>query len=314
MAVRLMVPMTIDGRLRLPDDVVVESYDVDVPPDARVTGADALVVWGNSPGWLRDAAARMRGLRWVQSLGAGSESVLDAGFGRDVVITNGAGLHDRPVAEHALALILAAARRLDLLRDAQRRREWSDLGGRQPGDAAAGFTTLRGRRVLIWGFGGIGRTLAGYLSVLGADVVGAARQAGVRDGYRVVATADVDAELPVVDVLVLTLPGGEATRGLVDAGRLARLKPTAWLVNVGRGSVVDESALVDAIEAGALAGAALDVFETEPLPRESPLWELPGVIVSPHAAGGRPLGYESLIEHNARALLGLEPWRNRVQP
>jgi phosphoglycerate dehydrogenase-like enzyme len=192
------------------------------------------------------------------------------------------------------------------------RHEWSDRGGRQPGDDAPEFSTVRGRRVAIWGFGGIGRTLAGYLSMLGADVVGIARSKGRRDGFDVLDDADVDALLPMVDVLVLALPGGDETRHLIGADRLALLRPTAWVVNVGRGTVIDEAALIGALRAGALAGAALDVFETEPLPADSPLWDLPGVIVSPHAAGGRPLGYAELIEHNARALVGQAEWRNRI--
>ncbi|TDE11519.1 phosphoglycerate dehydrogenase [Jiangella asiatica] len=310
---RLLVPNTIDGRLTLPDGVVAEIYDVAAPVDVRIETADALVAWGSSREWMRTAAERMTQVRWVQSLGAGAEQVLAAGFGPGVVLTSGVGLHDQPVAEHALALILAAARRLDLLRDAQVRHTWSDRGGRQPGDDAPEFSTLRGRRVAIWGFGGIGRTLAGYLSMLGADVVGIARDKGRRDGFDVLDGADVDALLPTVDVLVLALPGGDETRGLVDAERLALLRPTAWIVNVGRGTVVDEPALINALRAGVIAGAALDVFETEPLPAGSPLWDLPGVIVSPHAAGGRPLGYAALIEHNARALLGAAQWRNRIE-
>ncbi|TDD68929.1 phosphoglycerate dehydrogenase [Jiangella aurantiaca] len=312
MDLRLMVPNTLDGRFALPQGISAEIYDVTAPVDARLEQADALVVWGNSREWVRSAAQRMTRVRWVQSLGAGAEQVSEAGFGSDVVLTSGAGLHDRPVAEHALALLLAAARRLDLLRDAQLRHEWSDRGGRQPGDDAPEFSTLRGRRVAVWGFGGIGRTLAGYLSMLGADVIGIARSKGRRDGFDVVDDADVDALLPTVDVLVLALPGGDATRRLVGADRLALLRPTAWILNVGRGTVLDEGALIDTLRRGAIAGAALDVFETEPLPADSPLWELPSVIVSPHAAGGRPLGYAALIEHNARALLGEVEWRNRI--
>ncbi|MDT0144827.1 NAD(P)-dependent oxidoreductase [Microbacterium sp. PRC9] len=309
---KVLVPEGVCSRLIAPSGYELRRVSGHEPIPSDEEGAEALVTWGNSSEWLTDAAMRLHRLRWVQSLGSGTEQVLAAGFAPDVVITNGAGLHDAPVAEHALALILAAARRLDLLHDAQRRREWSDRGGRQPGDEASAFSTLRGRRVTIWGFGGIGQTLAAYVSTLGATVTGVARSGGVRAGFEVVAMDGVDRLLPGTDVLVLTAPGGRETRHILDAARMRLLPPHAWIINVGRGSCIDEVALVDALRRGAIAGAALDVTETEPLPHSSPLWDAPNTILTPHAAGGRPLGSEHLIAHNAAALRGEVPWRNRV--
>ena len=123
---------------------------------------------------------------------------------------------------------------------------------------------------------------------------------------------DVDAVLPTADVLVNILPTAPATDRVVDARRLALLPRKAWLVNVGRGSTVDEDALVEALRAGELAGAALDVTRTEPLPVDSPLWDLPNVIITPHGAGGRPLGAAALIAANALALRRGEPLTNVV--
>ena len=160
------------------------------------------------------------------------------------------------------------------------------------------------------GFGGIARTLAPLYTALGANVVGVARTPRTDGPYPVV--DDVDAVLPTADVLVDILPTAPETDRVVDARRLALLPRAAWLVNVGRGSTVDEDALVAALRDGELAGAALDVTSTEPLPVDSPLWDLPNVIITPHAAGGRPLGAAALIAANALALRRGEPLTNVV--
>ena len=306
-------------KILIPDTTVVDPaelqgvdavvYPVGEPVPDEHTDAEALVVWGNGPDQLADAARRLSRLRWIQDLAAGPAAVLKAGFADDVVITSGLGLHDATVSEHALALVLAAARHLPRAVRAQIGRRWAtELGGLQPLDNAQGFTTLRDATVVIWGFGGIGRTLAPLLSALGAKVVGVARSARTEDGYEVV--DDIDAVLPTADVLVMILPSAPSTDHALDARKLALLPPSAWLVNVGRGSTVDEDALVDAIRTGALAGAALDVTATEPLPVDSPLWDLPEVLITPHAAGGRPLGAAALIQKNARALEAGTPLTN----
>ncbi|QEE61957.1 phosphoglycerate dehydrogenase [Salinibacterium sp. dk2585] len=275
--------------------------------------ADVLVVWGNPSEHIRDAAGRMPRLRLVQALSAGTDVVETAGFAPGVVICSAAGLHDRPVAEHTLALVLAAARSLHVAAQAKAEQRWAgEIGGMQQEPSPGRFTTLRGARVLLWGFGGIARTLAPHLLALGASVTGVARSARTVDGIRVIAAEDLGTELPHTDVLIDILPATPATRHLVDAEVLGQLPHHAWLVNVGRGATVDEHALVRALRAGRLGGAALDVFDTEPLPPESPLWDEPNVIITPHAAGGRPLGSAALVEHNVRALLEGDPLRNRV--
>ncbi len=288
-------------------DVAV--YPVAEPIPEEHTDADALVVWGNSRDQLADAAKRLSRLRWIQDLAAGPAVVVAAGFPEQVVITSGRSLHDATVSEHALALTLAAARHLHRTVRAQIGRRWArELGGLQPLDNAQGFTTLRDATVVIWGFGGIGRALAPLLAALGAKVVGVARSARTEGDYQVV--DDIDAVLPTADVLVMILPSTPSTDRALDARRLALLPRHAWLVNVGRGSTVDEDALVDALRAGGIAGAALDVTRTEPLPIESALWDLPDVIITPHAAGGRPLGAAALIMKNAHALVSGAPMTN----
>jgi phosphoglycerate dehydrogenase-like enzyme len=239
----------------------------------------------------------------VQSLAAGPDAVLAAGFAPEVVITGGTGLHDVTVAEHTLALTLAAARRLNLLVRAQIGRRWAgEWGGLQPISEPGSFRTLRDARVAIWGFGGIAATLAPHLAALGARVTGIARTAGERHGFPVVTAGDLPDLLPTTDVLMMILPATPATERVLDADVLALLPAHAWLVNVGRGATVDEQALLDAIRGGRLAGAALDVFENEPLPVGSGLWDEPNVIISPHAAGGRPIGAAARVAENFAAL------------
>ena len=313
---KILVPDTVPLG---PDDLRADDVDLDVVgyrvaeplPDEHVD-AEALVVWGNGRKQLADAARRLSRLRWIQDLAAGPAAVLQAGFAGDVLVTSGRSLHDATVSEHALALTLAAARHLNVAVRAQIGHRWAnEIGGLQPHDNTAGFTTLRDATVVIWGFGGIGRTLAPLYTALGAHVVGVARTARKDGDYAVV--DDVDAVLPTADVLVMILPDSPATDRALDARRLGLLSPRAWLVNVGRGSTVDEEALVAALRAGRLAGAALDVTRTEPLPADSPLWDLANLILTPHAAGGRPLGAAALILANARALLSGAPLTNPVE-
>jgi phosphoglycerate dehydrogenase-like enzyme len=311
---KLLLPDSIDLDLAVPDGVQTIVYAIDKPVPDEHTDAEALVVWGNPAAQLRDAARRLSRLRWVQTLAAGPDAVLAAGFPADVVITGGTGLHDLTVAEHTLALTLAAARRLNLLVRAQVGHRWAgELGGMQPVDEPTSFRTLRGARVLIWGFGGIAATLAPHLSALGATVTGVARSAGERHGVPVITEADLPDRLPRTDVLINILPATPDTASALDARVLALLPTHAWVVNVGRGSTVDENALLDAIRNGRLGGAALDVFATEPLPRDSGLWDEPNVLISPHAAGGRPIGAADRIAENLAAFRTGGPFHNVVE-
>ena len=310
---KVLLPDSVELVLTLPDGVRGVRYAAGEPIPPEQADAEVLVAWGNPAAQLRDAARRLTRLRWVQTLAAGPDAVLAAGFADDVVITSGAGLHDLTVTEHTLALILAAARRLNLLVRAQAGHRWAEeLGGNQPVRDEHNFRTLRDAHVVIWGFGGIATTLAPHLVGLGARVTGVAQSAGTRHGFPVVTAADLPRLLPTADVLINILPATAATERAVDAAVLALLPARAWLINVGRGRTVDEAALLAAIRAGRLAGAALDVFETEPLPPSSPLWDEPNVIITPHAAGGRPLGAADRIRDNLDAFLAGRPLRHVV--
>lgn len=314
---KLLLPDSVPLAPRVPDDVQVVTYDAGAPvPDPHLD-AEVLVVWGSSTADLAAVAGRMPRLRWVQTLAAGPDAVLAAGFPDDVVVTSGVGLHTVTVTEHALALVLTLVRRLPASARAQAEHRWdASLGGLQPLHPDGPVTTLLDARVLVWGFGEIGQTLAQVLGALGARVSGVARSAGDRVGVPVVDGDDLealDAELRRTDVLVMILPADPATDRALDAARLAALPDHAYVVNVGRGTTVDEDALVAALRAGTIAGAALDVTAVEPLPAASPLWEAPNLVLTPHAAGGRPVGADALVGENLAALLAGAPLRNVVR-
>ncbi len=310
---KLLLPDSLPLAPAVPEGVQTVRYDASAPVPDEHLDAEALVVWGSSGADLRAVAGRMPGLRWVQTLAAGLDAVLAAGFPDDVVITSGSGLHDRPVAEHALGLVLALLRRLPAAARAQEEHRWAtELGGLQPLHPEGAVTTLLGASVLVWGFGSIGQTVAPVLQQLGAEVRGVARSAGERSGFPVVAEEDLAQELGQTDVLLMILPSTDATTRALDADRLAALPAHAYVVNVGRGSTVDEPALVAALSEGGIAGAALDVTSTEPLPADSPLWDAPNLLLTPHAAGGRPVGSDELIAANLAALLAGRELRNVV--
>jgi phosphoglycerate dehydrogenase-like enzyme len=311
---KLLLPDSLPLAPAVPEGVQTVRYDASAPVPDEHLDAEALVVWGSSGADLRAVAGRMPGLRWIQTLAAGPDAVLAAGFPDGVVITSGSGLHDRPVAEHALGLVLALLRRLPAAARAQEEHRWAtELGGLQPLHPEGAVTTLLGARVLVWGFGSIGQTVAPVLQQLGAEVRGVARSAGERSGFPVVAEEDLAQALGQTDVLLMILPSTAATTRALDADRLAALPAHAYVVNVGRGSTVDEPALVAALSEGGIAGAALDVTSTEPLPADSPLWDAPNLLLTPHAAGGRPVGADELIAANLAALLAGRELRNVVE-
>ncbi|WP_331709750.1 NAD(P)-dependent oxidoreductase [Microbacterium sp. H83] len=311
--IKILIPNSIDLHLTADADVVV--YDIDDAIPAEHRDADMLVVWHNSAERLRDAARHLPRLRVVQALASGTDAVLAAGFADDVRICSGRSLHDGPVAEHALALILSTIRRLDTLHDAQHDHRWDeDFIEAQGAAASQALYTLAGSRVTIWGFGSIASTLAPILQLLGAHVEGIARSAGDRAGFTVHADTDAAAVLADTDVLVAILPATPETTGLLDASTFGSLKRGAVFVNVGRGATVDEDALREALESGRLRAAAIDVTRTEPLPADDPLWDAPGLVITPHVAGNRPVGSSALIDDNLRRLAAGDELRNQVHP
>ncbi|GAA3736632.1 phosphoglycerate dehydrogenase-like enzyme [Spinactinospora alkalitolerans] len=252
-------------------------------------GARALFVWDLFSEAVAAAWPKADSLRWVHAATAGVDNLMfPALVDSDVVVTNSRGVFDQPMAEYVVGLVLSFAKDFQTSHDLQRRRLWRHRETERVG----------GRRALVVGTGPIGRAIARGLSAIGMTVEGVGRVARDSDPDfgTVVASGDLAEALPRADYVVLAAPLTDATRGLIDAAALERMKPTARLINVGRGPLVVEDDLVAALRDGAVAGAALDVFETEPLPESSPLWDLPGVVVSPHMSGDVVGWREELVE------------------
>ncbi|MGP4016103.1 D-2-hydroxyacid dehydrogenase [Saccharopolyspora sp. 5N708] len=252
-------------------------------------GADVLFVWDFRTGAIADAWPRADALRWMHAASAGVDRLLlPAVRDSEVVVTNSRGVFDQPMAEYVLGTVLAFAKDLHTTLRLQDRKQWQHRVTER----------IAGKTALVVGTGPIGRAIARQLSAAGLTVAGAGRLArgGDPDFGDVHASADLAEVIGAFDYVVLAAPLTEQTKGLVDAEVLAHCRPTARLINVGRGELVVESDLVTALRAGQLAGAALDVFETEPLPQTSPLWEMPGVLVSPHMSGDTVGWIDELVD------------------
>jgi len=266
---------------------------------------DTEVIMGFRP--LREPATRTRGLRWVQALGAGVENLCQDVAGTGIIVTN-SHVHGDVIAEHVFALILAHARRLREMFVLQDRRRWAsrEVHG----------VPLRGRTIGVLGLGTIGGEVARRAAAFGLRVWGTKGTPVPLPGVeRVLPPAKLDEVLRVAEFLVVTLPLTPQTRGLIGARELGLLPRGAFVVNVARGGIIDEAALAEALRAEHLGGAGLDVFTDEPLPETSPLWTLPGVIISPHVAGDFE-GYMDrqvpLFCENLRRYLAGEPLLNVV--
>ncbi|WP_034516059.1 D-2-hydroxyacid dehydrogenase [Actinomadura rifamycini] len=259
---------------------------------AAVSEADAVFVWD----FLSDALAAAwpegdgaRTPRWVHIASAGVDRMMFPGLiESDTVLTNSRGVFDEPIAEYVLGLVLSFAKDLHGTVRLQAERRWRHRETER----------VTGRRALVVGTGPIGRAVARRLAACGLRVSGAGRTArtGDPDFGDVHAADDLAGPLAEADYVVLAAPLTPRTRGMIDAAALARMRPSARLINVGRGALVVQDDLVAALRDGRIAGAALDVFEEEPLPEKSPLWDLPNVIVSPHMSGDTVGWRDELVE------------------
>jgi len=240
---------------------------------------EAEVLYDFPRGHVEDLVQAAPDLRWVQGSMAGAGEVAQrADLGdTDVVVTTASGIYSGPLAEFVLMAMLQHAKELDHLRSDKAERIWRQ--------GAVG--TLEHKTLCVVGIGSIGRAIAGRARPFGMRVVGVKRTVRENDeawdyADKLYPTAELRTALGEADYVAVTLPGTPETRRLFDAEALAATRQGAYFVNVGRGAVVDEAALVEALQDGHLSGAALDVFEVEPLPEESPLWELDNVILSAH--------------------------------
>ncbi|WP_276255370.1 D-2-hydroxyacid dehydrogenase [Halomontanus rarus] len=276
--------------------------DVAVVDDDGITDCDAVVTLEH-----RDAFV---GLEWVHSIQAGIDRFpLETFEERGVVLTNSTGIHGRSVGETVAGYLLAFARRLHDHVENRRERRWD----RPEWDEAF---TLPGTTACVVGTGTLGRGVADVVGSLGVRVTGVRRSADPVPGFEEIsATDDLLEAISGPKFVVATVPLTPATEGLFDAEAFAAMREDAYFVNVARGGVVDQAALVDALEAGDIAGAALDVFETEPLPETSPLWDLEDVIVTPHCAAYTRDYYRDvadIVRENLERCAGDGDFRNRV--
>lgn len=223
---------------------------------------------------LLDAAAN---LKWVQALGTGVDNLTDqAALRKDVIVTNVRGIHGPPVSEAAMAAMLALARDIPRAVRSQDERQWRRFPAQ----------LLHGKTVGIFGVGVIAEALAPKCQTFGMRVLGVSSAPRTLAGFeRIYASAELADVVGEFDFLVLLTPLTPATRNIIDAKILAAMKPTSFLINLARGGVVDEPALVEALKARRVAGAALDVFTAEPLPADHPFWSMPNVIITTHQGG-----------------------------
>ncbi|MGP4023253.1 D-2-hydroxyacid dehydrogenase [Actinomadura sp. 3N407] len=240
--------------------------------------ADVLFMWDFLSDALAGAWPRTGGPDWVHIASAGVDRLLFPGLvDSDAVVTNSRGVFDEPIAEYVLGLVLTFAKDVHTTVRLQGERRWRHRETER----------ITGARALVVGTGPIGRAIARHLSAAGLAVSGAGRTARDADpDFGLVHPVEgLDEALAGADYVVLAAPLTPQTRGMIDAAALDRMRPSARLINVGRGQLVAEADLVAALRAGRIAGAALDVFEDEPLPASSPLWDMPNVVVSPHMSG-----------------------------
>jgi phosphoglycerate dehydrogenase-like enzyme len=266
-------------RRRWPAMRVVHLPDYDALP-AELPDTDIFLGYSLRPQQLLEA----KKLKWIHSTAAGVAQLMypelrDSGL----LVTNPSGIFSVPMAEHTLGLILALARNFP---DSVRYQDKSQWAQQELWDRPQHLTELNGQLLLIVGMGSIGRELAKRAKAFELRVWGVTRsgQGDSSLAERIVPVADLDAVLPQADYVVIAAPETPETKYLLGAAQISRMKRGARLINVARGSLLDEAALLRALESGALAGAALDVASEEPLPSDSPLWRAPNLFITPHTS------------------------------
>lgn len=307
---KLILPAQVRERLtpQLPPGLDCVWVDATGSFDRDPGGAVAYFRWWTDRSILGQVLAAAPTVRWLHTPSAGVDHLLIAPvLERDITLTNSAGVHAIPIAEFVLALLLSQVKQLAGYRAAQAERRWDrDLEPQE----------LFERTLLILGLGGIGQAIASRASAFGMRVWGSRQTPRPLPGVeQVVGPKEWRALLPDADVVVVATPLTSATRGMVDAAAFAAMRRSAYLVNIARGPIVDEVALLTALRDGQIAGAALDTFEQEPLPPEHPLWGLPNVTITPHATANSPRMHErqiALFLENLRRFQGGAPLLNVV--
>ena len=310
------------ARLRAMDGLEVVDLSADDGFDPRTLADPEVEIL--IAGWPPDDLARVPRLRWLQVPSAGVDHMAaDPPWRNGVQVTNAKGVYAVPIAEYVTGMVLRVNQPAATWSADQAAHHWPD--GTPPL-----VSIVRGRTAVVAGYGSIGREVARQLAALGMRILAVKHRPGERvdAAYRVPGTGDPDGSIPErildeaalaevareADVLVVTMPLTDASRGIVGRDVLAALPAHAWLINISRGPLVDEPALLEALQAGRLAGAVLDVFGEEPLPPDSPWWGAPNVIVTPHASGHTLRFLDELVVDNVRRYLAGEPLLNPVDP
>jgi D-2-hydroxyacid dehydrogenase (NADP+) len=302
---RLPPPLVAGLRARFPG-LPVAGPGIE-PQPFDTAEAEVLLGWPKAD-FVRDA----RALKWIQLFAAGTE-IIDFGevTRRGIVVTNARGVASPNIAEHVLAMILHFNRRLGMLVRAQIARSWIAKN-------TFDYPELSGQAVLMVGAGSIGSEIARRTQALGMRTLGISRSGGALAGFeQVVALADKDAVLGEADHVVACVPGVASTAAMFNADWFSRMKRGACFYNVGRGTTVDEGALLDALNSGHLAGAGLDVTGAEPLPADHPLWAHENVLLTQHKAMNSVRYWERLTElfaDNLQRFIAGEPLRNTIDP
>ncbi|WP_209316390.1 D-2-hydroxyacid dehydrogenase [Halomonas salinarum] len=253
-----------------------------VPQDAEFD----VVITPTLP-WLPQALTRLTDYRWIHFLSAGVEKIWEMDFDKTrPLMTKSSGVHGAPMSEYAIGAMLYFTKQLGRFHDQSRRAEWQ----------RGWLEELTGKQLTVLGLGNIGLSLARRAKAFDMEVAGTMRHLRpVEEVDRVVPMEEIGYELARTDFLVCCLPLTEATRGLVDDDLLGNLKPGAVLIDISRGGVVQGGAVLNALNTGILKGAALDVFEQQPLPPESPLWKREDVLITPHVSGTTPYYLERAL-------------------
>ena len=287
----------------------VRSYDEFLK---RIPEADVVSVSGM---WKNDLLPHAKKLKYIQSISSGMNQFSEEAIGKaGVRLCSGAGVNAIAVAEHAIALVLAVARRLPEARDNQHKKFWRGMIG----DLTTREDEIAGKTMLVVGMGRIGSHLAKLGKAFGMKVIGIRQdpKKGTNGADSIHGMSDLVKLVPQADIVALTCSLTPETTGLMSAAAFAAMKPSAMFVNVARGKVADEAALVAAMQGNRIAAAALDVTAEEPLAASSPLWELPNVFITPHTAGETGAYEDNVvdigIENLERLWKGDQVLRNQV--
>jgi phosphoglycerate dehydrogenase-like enzyme len=278
--------------------------------EAAFDEAEVLLVGSVPASVLDHIVTRSPRLRWIHSASAGVDRVTTPSVrDRGLLVTNARGVFSRPIAEYVVMMSLAIARRLPQLLELQRERTWQPLRGRELSELTIG----------IVGYGSIGVELAGLLRPFGCRILATRRRPelgpGAADHVELLGLDQLDEVLRASDIVVVAAPLTDETAGLIGSEQLAEMRETAWLINIARGRLIDELALRRALSSGWIGGAVLDVFSEEPLPPDSPLYDTPNLVITPHTSWASDRVAERTVDlfvDNLRAYRAGEPMRNLV--